>query len=315
MVVIGGILWWTAFNSRSTSVNSDFYSLATMPTESDREISEARAQNARSGIGYEIYSVEYLKKISRSHFTYDRMRVTYYVLAKSIRAVVDSLPECLQEHVRKNGIDTNDFQFTYFLDLVLTAGSGVLRWEGQDYFVRYDLLRAHGWPANEGRRRNDYRCSSFSFRNKKATEFIRANIANKALFTPLSEAPYPNGRAASGEAVVDWQTLAVNPVDLPLSVPNAKRRETLTRRFRASGRRPPQPRVFVVLEFPNGRKFLTEASDTGSGVKANTVDWRIGNTSAEIDFFHALGESAKATGYLVEDEKMSFEQVWVQSKR
>jgi hypothetical protein len=73
------------------------------------------------------------------------------------------------------------------------------------------------------------------------------------------------------------------------------------------------PRSFIVLEFPTGEKFLTEAADTGSGIPRGTIDWRIGNTAAEIAYKQSLGSAAKATCYVFDDPTITFDMVVEQS--
>jgi hypothetical protein len=73
--------------------------------------------------------------------------------------------------------------------------------------------------------------------------------------------------------------------------------------------------VFVVLEFGNGQKYLTEASDGGSGVQKGWVDWRIGNSSAEIRYFQSLGSSAKASCFVFDDPNVTIEKVLEQAKQ
>jgi hypothetical protein len=103
-----------------------------------------------------------------------------------------------------------------------------------------------------------------------------------------------------------------------MSVPDEKRRARLTQRFTANaanGNKAPAPRVFVVLEFNNGQKFLTEAADGGSGVQKGWVDWRIGNSSTEIRYFQALGSAAKATYFVFDDPQMALEKVLDKSRK
>lgn len=254
-----------------------------------------------------ITSLDFLNKKSASRFSLDKVRVTYYVLAKSVRCAVDSLAPCLQDAIRHARIDEKDFQYTYFLDHVLIEGSGILEWRGREYSVRYDKLRQYGWTPERGGVKNNYTCASFSYASKQALDFIKDNLSNKDLFTPVAEERYPNGLTASGQPAVDWRTVSVNPGDFALSVPDAKRRETLSERYSARGQKKPAPRSYIVLEFSTGEKFLTEASDTGSGVQKNWLDWRIGNTAAEIAYKESLGPYAKATCYVFDDPTITFE--------
>lgn len=264
---------------------------------------------------FEIHSLEYLKTLDARPATLEQVRVTYYVRDNSVRCHFDSLHACLQERILEKDLNARDFQYTYFFDRVLDSGSGVLTWEMREYLVQYEALRKYGWTSGKRNLTNDYRCDSFSYRSKKSVEFIQDNLLNRELFRPLEGSRFPNGQTASGEPAVDWQTLAVNLTDFPLSVPEAKRRESWAKRAGATGKRPPRARVFVVLEFPNGKKFLTEASDTGSGLRSRTVDWRIGNTTEEIAFFQTLGNKAKATAFAFDDAKITFEQALALSRR
>jgi hypothetical protein len=258
-----------------------------------------------------ISSLDYLKSKAKTAAELGKVRVTYYLIAKSERCQVDSLDTCLQDRVRTAKIDPRDFQYTYFLDRVLNSGTGILAWQGQSYIVRYDKLRENNWASHK----NNYSCSGFSYRSKNAVEFINANLGKKELFTPLSEVQFPNGSTVSGQGAVDWQTLSINPADFPMSVPDEKRRAVLAKRYAAGGAKAPAPRVFVVLEFANGNKYLTEAADGGSGVKQGWVDWRIGNTSTEIRYFLSLGSTAKATCFVFDDPSVTVEQVLEQSKK
>lgn len=264
---------------------------------------------------FEIQSLDYLLALDADPVTYEQIKVTYYLRENSARCHFDSLPPCLQEHVVEKELNKRDFQYTYFFDRVLEAGTGVLTWEMRDYLVRYEALRKYRWTSGKRDFSNKYDCEGFSFRSKKGVEFIQDNLLNHELFLPLEALAAPNGLTASGEPANDWQTLAVNLADFPLSVPNAKLRANWSNRAGASGKRPPRARVFVVLEFANGKKYLTEASDTGNGVKSKSVDWRIGNTAEEIERFHALGARAKATAFIIDDAKVTFMQVWTSSNQ
>jgi len=261
-----------------------------------------------------ISAVDYLKSKAQSSFEIPKVRVTYYYIAKSERCVLDSLDVCLRDRVRAAKIDPLDFQYTYFLDRALNSGTGILNYQGQKFLVRFDKLRENNWASGKRAQKNNYACSGFSYKSKEALEFINANLAKKDLFTPLAEVEHPNGLTISGQPAMDWFTLAVNPLDIPMSVPDEKRRATLTQRFAANSAKAPAPRVFVVLEFNNGQKFLTEAADGGSGVQKGWVDWRIGNSSIEIRYFQALGSSAKATYFVFDDPKVTLEKVLDKSR-
>jgi hypothetical protein len=269
----------------------------------------ATAQPVRPARPILLPALDFLDKKSVKQFTLDKVRVNHYLLAKSARCAVDSLPACLQEAIREAKIDKKDYQYTYFFDRVLIEGSGTLEWGGRDYSVRYDKLREFGWTPERANVKNNYTCAGFSYAGKNALDFIEDNLSNKELFVPIEAERYPNGQAASGQPVVDWQTVSVNPADFPLSVPDAKRREVLTERYTARGDKAPALRSFIVLEFPTGEKFLTEASDTGSAVQSKTIDWRIGNTAAEIAYKQSLGPMAKATCYVFDDPAITFEMV------
>jgi hypothetical protein len=269
---------------------------------------------ARNRPPFEIHSLDFLKSLDARPLVVEQVRVTYYLRENSVRCHFDSLPPCLQDRLIEQELNARDFQYTYFFDRVLDSGSGVLMWEMREYLVRYEALRKYGWTSGKRSLANDYNCNSFAYRSKRGVEFIQDNLLNRELFLPLEALRFPNGQTASGEAAIDWQTLAVNLADFPLSVPDAKRREGWRKRAAATGKRPPRARVFIVLEFPNGKKFLTEASDTGSGVKTSSVDWRIGNTSEEIALFHALGHRAKATAFIIDDAQVTFTQVLARSQ-
>lgn len=252
----------------------------------------------------QIRSLEWLRANGNWVVEMQEANLTYYLLAKSTRCHIDSVADCLKQAVLANGIDPTEFQYTYFLDRVLIAGSGVLFWDGKTYFVSYDHLRNAGWRGG-----NNYNCRGFRFQRKGVLEFLRENITNEAVFTPTEKAPYPNGATASGQGAIDWMTVSVNPRDFPLSVPDARRRAQLEARFTQEGKRPPAVRCFVVIETRDGRLFLTEAMDTGGGVKQGWIDWRIGNSSAEIKYFFSLGRMAKAYGFTFEDPEVTLQTV------
>ena len=261
-----------------------------------------------------ISTIDYLKSKAQSSFEIPKVRVTYYLIARSERCALDSLDACLRDRVRAAKIDPLDFQYTYFLDRTLNSGTGLLNYQGRQFLVRFDKLRENNWGSGKRAPKNNYTCSGFSYKSKEALEFINANLTKKDLFTPLAEVEHPNGLTVSGQPALDWLTLAVNPHDMPMSVPDEKRRAVLTQRSAANGAKAPAPRVFVALEFANGQKFLTEASDGGSGVQKGWVDWRIGNTSTEIRYFQALGSSAKATYFVFNDPQITLEKVLEKSR-
>jgi len=322
-ILVGLAVVWLMFGGKGVldkhqRVKPKDQAEAPAPVDAEKKIppststkTAAQPSNAAANL---ITSMDFLKKKSASRFALDAVRITYYLLAKSVRCAVDSLPSCLLEAIRKAKIDEKDFQYTCFLDRVLLEGTGILEWRGREYCVRYDKLRELGWTPERGGAKNNYTCASFSFTSKNALDFIKDNLSNKELFTPIEEERYPNGQTASGQPVVDWQTVSVNPADFPLSVPDAKRREVLTERYTSRGDKAPAPRCFIVLEFPTGEKFLTEASDTGSGVPQKTIDWRIGNTAGEIAYKESLGPVAKATCFVLEDDNFTFDMLLEKSK-
>ncbi len=261
-----------------------------------------------------ITSLEWLEKNGRVMVEMQDARLTYYLRARSDRTHIDSVANCLREAVMQRNIDPVDFQYTYFLDRVMIAGSGLLIWEGKRYVTNYARLRKAGWTSGERNFKNSYRCNNFRYQSKKPFDFIRANINNPEVFEPYEKARYPNGLTASGQEAVNWHTVSVNPYDFPLSVPNQRRRQQLTQRYAAEGKRVPQARSFIVLIANDGRMFLTEAMDTGSGVKRKWIDWRIGNTSAEIKYFFGIGSQVKAICYVFQDPNITFEQVLAASR-
>lgn len=296
---------------RSSPTKTEEKTPSSEKTVAANPVSVSTASTASSNL---ITSLNFLEKKSASSFALDNVRVTYYVLAKSERCAVDSLSACLQEKIQQGKIEEKDFQYTYFLDQVLVEGSGILAWKSREYFVTYNKLRENNWTPERLGVKNTYSCSNFSFRNKHALDFIADNISKKDVFTPIEEARNPNGLTASTQPAVDWRTVSVNPSDFPLSVPDTKRREVLTQRYAAAGQKKPMPRSFILLEFPTGEKFLTEAADTGSGIPRGTIDWRIGNTAAEIAYKASLGSTAKATCYVFDDPTITFEMVLEQGR-
>ncbi len=261
-----------------------------------------------------ISSVDWLEKNATPMVSMQSARITYYLMARSDRCRVDSLAPCLQQAITKAGIDPDDFHYTYFLDRVMIAGSGILFWQGNEYLVNYARLRKAGWQQGARNFKNVYRCNGFAYKSKNPIEFIQNHIHDESVFVPIEKARHPNGLTASGQEAVDWHTVSVNPMDFPLSVPNNARRSRLTERFTLQKKRVPQARSFIVITSQDGRKFLTEAMDTGSGVKRNWIDWRIGNTSAEIKYFFGIGRTVKATCYILKDPSVTFEQVLAASK-
>lgn len=60
--------------------------------------------------------------------------------------------------------------------------------------------------------------------------------------------------------------------------------------------------------------FLTEAMDTGTGVKNGWIDWRIGNSSDQIKYFLSLESPFEATCYTFDDPQISLTKVLSSSK-
>ncbi|MFQ5631965.1 MAG: hypothetical protein ACE5I1_24610, partial [bacterium] len=173
-----------------------------------------------------------------------------------------------------------------------------------------DKVRKVGWSSGS----RNYSCRNFSFQAQNAVALIRQNISDVRIFEPVETAQYPNGSTVSGQGAIDWVSLSVNARDFPLSVPNATRRNQLKTRYASDGKREPVARSFVVIQTKDGRLFLSEAMDTGSGVKPGWIDWRIGNTSTEIKYFHALGRAVKAYCFTFDDPNMTYEKVLANSK-
>jgi len=328
-IVIVAILAWLLLGGRGI-IPKERYRKAPTPSaeaiepaeaepKSENKASSRAAKTASPAVFQQppslIASLDYLKSNAQTSFAIPQVRVTYYLIAKSERCAVDSLEACLQDRIRAAQIDARDFQYTYFLDRVINAGTGILTWQEQKYLVRFDKLRENNWTIGERAPKNKYACSGFVYKSKKAVEFINANLSKKDLFTPLAEVEHPNGLTISGQPALDWLSLAVNPVDFPMSVPEPNRRATLTQRFTAKGGKAPVARAFVVLEFSNGQKYLTEATDGGSGVQKGWVDWRIGNSSPEIRYFQALGSSAKATCFVFNDANVTIENALEKSRK
>ncbi len=238
-----------------------------------------------------------------------KVGLTYYLLANSKRLAFESLDACLREKITAQKIDPEEFQYTYFLDRVMMAGSGRMTYEGKEYFTRYDLLRKAGWNKGKHAGRNNYTCRSFSWKSKNALEFIRKNLKSEAVFIPVEKAPAPNGRTASGQEAIDWVTVSVNPKDFPMSVPNKARRQQLSKRFSKEGKKAPKARSYILLITENQGMYLTEAMDTGGGVKEGWVDWRIGNSAEDIARFHRLGKTAMAYCFTSDDPNMTLDKI------
>ncbi|HHL71753.1 MAG TPA: hypothetical protein ENJ29_04495 [Bacteroidetes bacterium] len=239
-----------------------------------------------------------------------KVSLTYYLIAKSERCAPEALSACIQEKIRTQKIDAREFQYTFFLDRVMMAGSGRLKFDGKEYFTNYALLRDAGWNKGKYAGRNSYTsCKAFSWKSKNGLDFIKKNISNEAVFIPIEKAPAPNGLTASGQPAIDWVTVSVNPADFPLSVPNTARRKQLAQRYGKAGKMKPKARSYIVLITESGEMFLTEAMDTGGGVKKGWIDWRISNTSGDIARFHKLGKTATAFCFTTDDPGMTREKI------
>ena len=298
---------------RTTAPDSTIVAPTPAPTPPANTGGDAPQPVFRSGPFNQIKSQDWLQKNGTFMREVQAARLTYYLIAKSDRTHLDSVSACLKQAVLGNNIDAQDFQYTYFLDRVLLNGGGVMNWQGKRYRVTYDKLRAAGWASGARDIRNNYTCSGFNYRSKNAVAFIRQNLSNENLFIPLEKARFPNGAAVSGQPIVDWQTISVNPRTFPLSVPEPRRRQVLTDRY-SDNALAPAPRSFVVIQTQDGKMFLTEAADTGGGVKDGWIDWRIGNTSGELKYFFSLGTTVKAWCYTFDDPGVTFDHVFQRSQ-
>ncbi|MCA9741437.1 hypothetical protein KC734_07860 [candidate division KSB1 bacterium] len=257
-----------------------------------------------------ISSRNWLEKNGRLTIEMQEANLTYYMLANSSRGHIDSVAACLKREVQQRNIDPTEFQYNYFLDRVNMSGSGLLIWEGKSYITSYDRIRSAGWNNIPW----SYTCGRFTFAPRNALSFIRNNINNENVFTPQSKARYPYGATASSQGAVNWVSISINPRDIPMSVPLESRRSQLAARFENEGKRKPVPRSFVVIQTKDGTLYLTEAMDTGSGVKPGWIDWRIGNNSTEINFFRSIGPTVKAYCYTFDDPNITYQQV-IQNSR
>lgn len=153
----------------------------------------------------------------------------------------------------------------------------------------------------------------------KSLDFLQDHSKYLLMISPVTVAYYrsqtANELTAAGSVAVPWQTLSVNPFDFPLSVPEAERRGRLAALMTAEGKRAPEPRVFIVLEFPSGERYLTEASDTGSSLPSRTVSWHIGDAAADPAFAQTFGDQARAYGFIIADPAVTFAEVELQSNR
>lgn len=258
----------------------------------------------------QISSMEWLRSNGNFVVEMQEANMTYYLLANSSRLHIDSVDACLKQAVLSRNIDPVDFQYTYFLDRVIVAGSGFLIWDSKKYLTSYDRVRGAGWSSGSRK----YSCSNFSYQSQNALAFIRQHITSESIFVPVEKARYPNGATASGQGAIDWVSLSVNARDFPLSVPDATRRAQLETNFVNEGKRKPAARSYVVIQTADGKLFLTEAMDTGSGVKPGWIDWRIGNSSTEIKYFFSLGRKVKAYGFTFDDPNMTYEKVLANSR-
>ncbi|KAA3615300.1 MAG: hypothetical protein DWQ05_14655 [Calditrichaeota bacterium] len=262
----------------------------------------------------QIFSLDWLEKNGQRAKQASGVRITYYLLANSQRCHVDSLSQCIRDKIAAKNIDAMEFQYTYFLDRVMIAGSGVLEWEGQRYVTRYDLLRKAGWNKDDYEGKNNYTCRNFKFNNKNALPFIASTIKMDGIFTKWQDHPTPNGRTFSGQQAEDWRSVSVNLKNFPVSVPDQNRRKSLAAKFKGKNIKGPFARSFIVIKTNDGKQFLTEAMDTGSGVKENWIDWRIGNSSTEIKYFLSLGSIVDATCYTFNDPNITLEKVLQNSR-
>jgi len=153
----------------------------------------------------------------------------------------------------------------------------------------------------------------------KSLDFLQDHSKYLLVMSPVTVAYYrsqtANELTAAGSVAIPWQTLSVNPFDFPLSVPEPERRGRLAALMTAEGKRAPEPRVFIVLEFPNGERYLTEASDTGSSLPSRTVSWHIGDAAADPAFAQTFGEQARAYCFILADPAVTFAEVELQSTR
>lgn len=262
-----------------------------------------------SRVGFRLGSRDYLQDLSAYVYHLPEVEVTYHVLPHSDRCAVDSLPACLQQEVRANQIDPREFQYTYFCDRVSLAGAGILRWQNREYMVTADSLAAGGWNGGKQKAANSYDCAAFSYKSKTSLEFIPERLKAKSVFVPIAKASFPNGPTVSGQQAIDWLTLAVNPAELPLSVPDLAMRRLLSQNKSGTKRKAPFARVYVVLEFPGGYKLLTEAADVNENLKVKQVSLRIADSGNDVVAFQTLGSRATATAYLVADENMTYDRI------
>lgn len=153
----------------------------------------------------------------------------------------------------------------------------------------------------------------------KSLDFLKDHCKYLLVVSPVTVAYYRSQTTkeltAAGSVAIPWQTLSVNPFDFPLSVPEAERRGRLAALMTAEGKRVPEPRVFIVLEFPNGDRYLTEASDTGSSLPSRTVSWHIGDAATDPAFAQTFGDQARAYGFILADPAVTFTEVELQSHR
>ena len=248
-----------------------------------------------------IAAVDWLQANAARQGEWRDISLTYSILPRSDRCQVDSLPACLQEKIREAKIDPVDFQFTYFFDQVFLSAEGVLVGSQKAFFIDFEGLRRSGWRTGFRDFSNRYTCSKFKYRSKYPLDFIKNNYKKSSIFTPIEQAPFPNGVTASGQPTVDWHAVSINPKAFPLSVPDAKQRQSLAQVYAKQGKLAPQPRSFIVIQAEDGRMFLTEAMDAGSDLAEDAIAWRIGNNSTEIDYFKRLGDKAKALCFILDD--------------
>ena len=262
----------------------------------------------------QIFSLDWLEQNGKKVKKLSDIHLTYYLLANSRRCSLDSLAPCIREKIKSNGIDALEYQFTYFLDRVMIAGSGEMEWDKQRYVTHFNLLRDAGWNSGVHAGQNNYTCRDFKFKDKNGLEFIKQNIKNNKVFIRRQDHDAPNGRTFSGQEAVDWHTVSVNLHDFPLSVPEGKRRNQLAKKLKSTAIAGLYSRSFIVIKTRDGKMFLTEAMDTGTGVKNGWIDWRIGNSSDQIKYFLSLESPFEATCYTFDDPQISLTKVLSSSK-
>ncbi|MDZ7269230.1 MAG: hypothetical protein ONB48_17215 [candidate division KSB1 bacterium] len=153
----------------------------------------------------------------------------------------------------------------------------------------------------------------------QSLDFLQDHSKYLLVINPVTvtyhRSPGANQVTAAGSVALPWQTLSVNPFDFPLSVPEAERRGRLAAVMAAERKRTPEPRVFIVLEFGDGKRYLTEASDTASALPSRTVSWYIGEAASDPAFSQTPGEQARAYCFIIDDPAVTFARVEAQSNQ